>query len=77
MKRITPSATATLARDVKYLSDFVDSLMNPILQQNLDELQQTTALMQVENPDEFYDVAQRNRKFGRVDPQAGAILLEK
>ena len=77
VKRITPSATATLARDVKYLSDFVDSLMNPILQQNLDELQQTTALMQVENPDEFYDVAQRNRKFGRVDPQAGAILLEK
>ena len=77
VKRITPSATATLAHDVKYLSDFVDSLMNPILQQNLDELQQTTALMQIDNPDEFYDVAQRNRKFGRVDPQTGAILLEK
>ena len=77
MKRITPSATSNLARDVQYLSDFVDSLNNPILQQNLDELQQTTALMQIDNPDEFYDVAQRNRKFGRVDPQSGAILLEK
>lgn len=77
VKRITPSATANLARDVRFLSDFVDSLNNPILQQNLDELQQTTALMQTDNPDEFYDVAQRNRKFGRVDPQTGAILLEK
>ena len=77
VKRITPSAIVNLARDVKFLSDFVDSLSNPILQQNLDELQQTTALMQTDNPDEFYDVAQRNRKFGRVDPQAGAILLEK
>ena len=77
VKRITPAAIVNLARDVQFLSDFVESLNNPILQQNLDELQQTTALMQTDNPDEFYDVAQRNRKFGRVDPQTGAILLEK
>ncbi len=77
MKRITPAATKNLARDVSFLSDFVDSLNNPILQENLDELVQTVALMQSDTPDEFYDVAQRNKKFGRVDRENGAVLLEK
>jgi hypothetical protein len=56
----------------------VDSLENaPILRENLDELQQTINLMQTENPDEFYDVATRNKKFGRVDALNGPRILEK
>lgn len=68
---------AALAKDVQYLTEFVDTLDNPILKQNLDELQQTVALMQAENSDEFYDVATRNKKYGRVDVVNGPILLEK
>jgi hypothetical protein len=33
--------------------------------------------MQTENPDDFYDMSIRNRKFGRVDAMNGPILLEK
>ncbi|OAL02493.1 exocyst complex subunit Sec15-like protein [Phaeosphaeriaceae sp. SRC1lsM3a] len=77
VKRITPSAVADLATDTRYLSDFVSSLNNPILMENLDELTQTVALMGTENSDEFFDVAQRNRKYGKVDNMKGAILLEK
>ncbi|KAH8725954.1 exocyst complex subunit Sec15-like-domain-containing protein [Phaeosphaeriaceae sp. PMI808] len=77
VKRITPSAVADLATDTRYISDFVSSLNNPILMENLDELTQTVALMGTENSDEFFDVAQRNRKYGKVDNMKGAILLEK
>jgi hypothetical protein len=77
VKRITPSAVATLIQDTQYLQDFVSSLNNPILMENLDELTQTVALMGTENSDEFFDVAQRNRKYGKVDNMKGAILLEK
>jgi hypothetical protein len=59
------------------LSNFVDTLGNPILQENLDELQQTVALMGAENSDEFYDVSTRNKKYGRVDALNGPLLLEK
>lgn len=45
--------------------------------ENLDELMQTVALMGTENTDEFFDVAQRNRKYGKVDNMKGAILIEK
>jgi hypothetical protein len=45
--------------------------------ENLDELVQTVALMGAENTDEFFDVAQRNRKYGKVDPIKGAQLIEK
>jgi exocyst complex component 6 len=63
---------------VEYLAEFVDSLENaPILKENLDELQQTVNLMQTENPDEFFDVATRNKKFGRVDALNGPRILEK
>jgi hypothetical protein len=63
---------------VTYLSDFVDTLENaPILKENLDELQQTVALMQTENPDEFFDISTRNKKFGRVDAMNGPRILEK
>jgi exocyst complex component 6 len=69
---------AALAKDVDYLSQFVDSLENaPILKENLDELQQTVMLMQTDNPDEFYDISIRNKKFGRVDALNGPKILEK
>ncbi|KAI4215048.1 MAG: hypothetical protein LQ351_002362 [Letrouitia transgressa] len=77
VKRINPNGVATLAKDVRYLTEFVDTLENPILRENLDELQQTVALMQAENPEEFYDISIRNKKYGRVDAMSGPILLDK
>ena len=77
VRRINPNGIAALAKDVQYLTEFVDTLGNPILRENLDELQQTVLLMQAENSDEFYDVATRNKKYGRVDAMNGPILLEK
>ncbi|EON65887.1 hypothetical protein W97_05129 [Coniosporium apollinis CBS 100218] len=77
VKRISPAAVRTLAKDVSFLSSFVDSLKNPILKENLDELIQTVALMQADDQLEFFDVAQRNKKYGMVDRENGAILLEK
>ncbi|KAF1812006.1 exocyst complex subunit Sec15-like protein [Eremomyces bilateralis CBS 781.70] len=77
VRGISPAAIQTLANDVQHLVDFVDGLGNPILKENLDELVQTVALMQSDTPDEFYDVSQRNKKYGRVDREHGAILLEK
>jgi exocyst complex component 6 len=47
------------------------------LKENLDELVQTIALMQTTDPDEFFDVSQANKKYGRVDRTNGAILIEK
>jgi exocyst complex component 6 len=67
-----------LAQDVNYLTDFVGSLENgQMLRENLDELQQTVNLMQSDNHDEFYDISIRNKKYGRVDPLNGPMLLEK
>ncbi|TVY44335.1 Exocyst complex component [Lachnellula occidentalis] len=78
VKKINPNGVAALAKDVAYLANFVDSLENAlILKENLDELQQTVYLMQTENPDEFYDVSSRNKKFGRVDAVNGPRILEK
>ncbi|KAL8710484.1 MAG: hypothetical protein Q9220_004916 [cf. Caloplaca sp. 1 TL-2023] len=77
VKNINANGTAALAQDVQYLSEFVDTLENPILKENLDELQQTVSLMQAETSDDFYDVATRNKKYGRVDAMNGPILLEK
>lgn len=77
MKRINPNGVAVLAKDIRYLTEFVDTLGNPILRENLDELQQTVMLMQAENSDEFYDVSTRNKKYGRVDAMNGPLLLEK
>lgn len=78
VKKISPAAVKTLANDVAHLSQFVGSLGNPILDENLDELRQTVMLMGSENAEEeFFDVAQRNRKFGKVDNMNGAVLLEK
>ncbi|KAL8745669.1 MAG: hypothetical protein Q9190_002209 [Brigantiaea leucoxantha] len=77
VKHINPNGTAALVKDVHYLTEFVDTLENPMLRENLDELQQTVALMQAENSDEFYDVGTRNKKYGRVDAMNGHALLEK
>jgi len=78
VKKINNNGVAALAKDVAFLSDFVDSLENaPILKENLDELQQTVSLMLTDNPDEFYDISIRNKKFGRVDALNGPKILEK
>ncbi|KAL4818173.1 exocyst complex subunit Sec15-like-domain-containing protein [Aspergillus spinulosporus] len=77
VKKINPNGVMALAKDVEYLYQFVDSLNNPILRENLDELQQTVQLMQAENADEFYDISMRNKKYGRVDAINGPTLLEK
>jgi hypothetical protein len=67
-----------MALDVAHLTDFVSKLENAfMLEQNLDELQQTVALMQCENHEEFYDISIRNKKYGRVDAMNGPVLLEK
>lgn len=61
-----------------YLAEFVDSLENgPMLRSNLDELEQTINLMQLENHEEFFDISIRNKKFGMVDALNGPLLLEK
>jgi hypothetical protein len=76
--KINPHGVAALAKDVFFLSDFVDTLENPfLLKDTLEELQQTVQLMQTDNPDEFYDIGVRNRKFGRVDAMNGPLILEK
>ncbi|KAL1963202.1 hypothetical protein VTN77DRAFT_8635 [Rasamsonia byssochlamydoides] len=77
VKKINPNGVAALAKDVEYLSKFVDGLGVPILRENLDELQQTVNLLQSDNTDEFYDISTRNKKYGRVDAMNGPILLEK
>lgn len=77
VKCINPNGVAALAKDIQYLTEFVDTLGNPILRENLDELHQTVTLMQAENSDEFYDVSIRNKKYGRVDAMNGPVLLEK
>ncbi|KAL2786031.1 exocyst complex subunit Sec15-like-domain-containing protein [Aspergillus keveii] len=77
VKRINPNGVLALAKDVEYLYLFVDSLNNPILRENLDELHQTVQLMQADNADEFYDISMRNKKYGRVDAINGPTLLEK
>uniref|UniRef100_A0A093UW28 Exocyst complex component SEC15 n=1 Tax=Talaromyces marneffei PM1 TaxID=1077442 RepID=A0A093UW28_TALMA len=77
VRKINPYGVTALAKDVEYLATFVDSLNNPILRENLDELQQTVNLLQSDNSDEFYDISTRNKKYGRVDAMNGPILLEK
>lgn len=44
--KINPNGVAALAIDVAYLAKFVASLDNVILEQNLDELQQTVSAHQ-------------------------------
>jgi hypothetical protein len=67
-----------MAKDVQYLTEFVGSLEKGfMLEQTLDELQQTIALMQSESHEEFFDISVRNKKYNRVDPLNGPKLIEK
>ncbi|EAQ91433.1 hypothetical protein CHGG_03368 [Chaetomium globosum CBS 148.51] len=67
VKKINPNGVAAMALDVKHLTDFVSKLENAfMLEQNLDELQQTAALMQSEDHEEFYDISIRNKKDGDI-----------
>ncbi|KAK3368203.1 exocyst complex subunit Sec15-like protein [Podospora didyma] len=78
VKKINPNGVTAIAIDVQFLTEFVGSLENSfMLSQNLDELQQTVALMQSDNQDEYFDISTRNKKYGRVDNMNGPILLEK
>jgi len=78
VKHINPNAVAAMTMDVQYLTEFVGSLENAsMLQQNLERLQQTVALMGAESADEFYDVSIRNKKYGQVNVLNGPVLLEK
>ncbi|KAJ4302766.1 Rab GTPase-binding exocyst subunit S15 [Kalmusia sp. IMI 367209] len=77
VKRITPAAVSALAIDTRYLANFVEGLGDPLLLDNLDELTQTVMLMGTENVEEYFDVAQRNRKYGKVDPLRGQTLIGK
>jgi hypothetical protein len=77
VQAITPAAVDLFAKDVEFLSQFVDQLNNPILRENIDELVQTCLLMQTEDQMEFFDISIANKKFGRVDRAHGAVLIEK
>jgi hypothetical protein len=77
VQSVSPAAVGLFAKDVDYLSSFVDKLNNPVLRENIDELVQTVALMQTEDQMEFFDISVANKKYGRVDRNHGAILLDK
>lgn len=78
VKHINPNGVAALAKDVKFLVEFVEGLERGfMLRSNLEELEQTVALMQSENHDEFFDISMRNKKYNRVDAMNGPVLLEK
>jgi hypothetical protein len=64
--------------DISHFRSYVETLPNnSILLESLDELIQTVALMLTDQPDEFYDISLRNKKYRNVDPLKGPQLLEK
>lgn len=76
--RINPTAVRQLQSDVKFLQDHVSTLPNSaVLLDSLDELRQSVDLMATERPEDYYDVSLRNKRFGKVDPLKGPVLLEK
>ncbi|KAK0645880.1 exocyst complex subunit Sec15-like protein [Cercophora newfieldiana] len=78
VKKINPNGVEAMSLDVEHLTQFVLGLDNAfMLEQNLDELQQTVALMKLENHEEFFDISIRNKKYGRVNEKHGFTLLEK
>lgn len=84
---IYPQAVHSLDLDVRHLSTFITSLSPALtsagsaatrpLWQTIEELSQTVALMASGDPDSFYDIEQRGKRYGAVDAQNGAVLLEK
>ncbi|KAI1617805.1 exocyst complex subunit Sec15-like-domain-containing protein [Exophiala viscosa] len=78
VERITTTSIAQLSMDVSHFQAYVETLPNNlILLESLDELIQTVALMATDQPDEFYDISLRNKKYRNVDPLKGPQLLEK
>ncbi|KIW16922.1 hypothetical protein PV08_04112 [Exophiala spinifera] len=78
VERITTTAIAQLSMDIDHFRSYVETLPNnSILLECLDELIQTVALMSTDQPDEFYDISLRNKKYRNVDPLKGPQLLEK
>ncbi|EXJ86497.1 hypothetical protein A1O3_03448 [Capronia epimyces CBS 606.96] len=78
VERITTTTIAQLSMDIDHFRSYVETLPNnSILLESLDELIQTVALMATDQPDEFYDISLRNKKYRNVDPLKGPQLLEK
>lgn len=70
---------ADLDLDVHYLQGFVEQLegQTSMLPTVFDELRQTVDLLKSANPEEFYDISVRMRKYTNVDPLNGPRLVEK
>jgi len=78
IERITTTSISQLSMDISHFRSYVETLPNnSILLESLDELVQTVALMSTDQPDEFYDISLRNKKYRNVDPLKGPQLLEK
>jgi hypothetical protein len=77
VKTINKVAVQDLDTDVTFLQKFVEGLGDPTLPQIFEELGQTIDLLQNDNPDEFYDIGMRMRRYANVDPLTGPVLLEK
>jgi len=77
VKMITKVAVQDLDTDVTFLQKFVKDLGDPTLPQIFEELGQTINLLQNDNPDEFYDIGTRRRRYANVGPLTGPVLLEK
>ncbi|ETI23323.1 hypothetical protein G647_05123 [Cladophialophora carrionii CBS 160.54] len=76
--RITTATIAQMDMDISHFRSYVETLPNNVvLLESLDELVQTIALMRTDQPDEFYDISLRNKKYRNVDPLKGPMLLEK
>jgi hypothetical protein len=76
--RITTTTIAQMDMDISHFRSYVETLPNNfVLLESLDELVQTIALMRTDQPDEFYDISLRNKKYRNVDPLKGPMLLEK
>ncbi len=76
--RITSATIAQMDMDINHFRAYVETLPNNfVLLESLDELIQTIALMLTDQPDEFYDISLRNKKYRNVDPMKGPMLLEK
>jgi hypothetical protein len=76
--RITTTTIAQMDMDIAHFRSYVETLPNNfVLLESLDELGQTIALMLTDQPDEFYDISLRNKKYRNVDPLKGPMLLEK
>jgi len=80
---ISPPSLHSLDLDVRHLAAFIatlpPALTNAVrpLWRTIEELSQTVALMASGDPDSFFDIEQRGKRYGDVDAQNGAVLLEK